>query len=154
MMGIASSVVYVAGIPLLFATLLLAFRRHSHERRVKYWLGNLYYCYRPSMYWFELVMLTRRLVLAILISVTPQSTPFRAAAIVFVLWVALVVQHVVRPFAVERDNRLEELAIGTVLFTFVTQTLWRAYSQLHSVAKEKLAVSWSAASDVLVIDDG
>lgn len=153
-MGIASSAVYVAGIPLLFAALLLAFRRHSHERRVKYWLGNLYYCYRPSMYWFELAMLTRRLLLAILISVTPQSTPFRAAAIILVLWVALVVQHLVRPFAVERDNRLEELAIGTVLFTFVTQTLWRAYSQLHSVAQEKLAVSWSAASDVLVIADG
>lgn len=152
-MGIVSSIVYVGGIPLLFATLLLIYRRQSHERRVKYWLGNLYYCYRPSMYWFELVILVRRLALAVLISVVPASSPVRAAAIVVVLWVALVVQHLVAPFVNRLDNRLEEVSIGIVLFTFITQTLWRAYSQLHSAANEQLAFSWSIQDSNLLVDD-
>jgi len=38
--------------------------------------GNLYYCYKGKYYWFEMVILVRRLLLAVLISSylpTPSS---------------------------------------------------------------------------------
>ena len=114
MAGVALGV-YVVGIPVLFGGLLWRYRARVEEQKVRYWLGNLYYCYKRKYYWFEMVILVRRLLLAVLISSylpTPSS-----------LSLALLVQLWVRPFALKVDNRLESISIATILITFVVQYL-------------------------------
>jgi hypothetical protein len=66
--------------------------RRTHARR----LGNLYYCYKPQFFWFELAILLRRLALALAISVVPLHTPWRASLIFVVLLFSLCLQFVLQ----------------------------------------------------------
>lgn len=52
-LSLISLVVFVLGIPLLFGILLLVFRKRVDDPSVRVWLGNFYFSYKPSFYWFE-----------------------------------------------------------------------------------------------------
>ena len=122
MAGVALGV-YVVGIPVLFGGLLWRYRARVEEQKVRYWLGNLYYCYKRKYYWFEMVILVRRLLLAVLISVLPSDSIFLPSLVLIALSLALLVQLWLRPFALKVDNRLESISIATILITFVVQYL-------------------------------
>ncbi len=151
-MAIVSTVVYVAGIPLFFGSLLMIFRKRLAEAKVRYALGHLYYCYRPGAWWlwlYEMAIIIRRLALAILISVVPRDSPYRTTGIVVALLVAFVVQRWLQPFLQDHDNTLEELAIMTVLFTFVGQTFWSNFNLLNVVATYQISMVDNA--DLIVL---
>jgi len=113
--------VYVAGIPALFGGLLWTYRESVHESRVRYWLSNLYYCYKGRLFWFEMVILVRRLILAVLISVLSSDSLLQPSLIMFTLCLALLVQVWTKPFTSKVDNRLEAISIATVMITFIVQ---------------------------------
>jgi len=113
--------VYVIGIPALFGGLLWGYRASVHESRVRYWLSNLYYCYKGRVYWFEMVILVRRLILAVLISVLASDSLMQPSLIMLTLCLALLVQVWTKPFTSKVDNRLEGISIATVMLTFIVQ---------------------------------
>ncbi len=155
-LSVASIVIYVFGIPLLFTAVLFFQRRRLDEPRTRYCLGGLFACYRPTMRWFELVLTARRLALPALLSLVASTNPVRPAAIMLVLLVALTLQHCLVPFAAATDNLLEEAAIGTVAFTFATQTLWKAFNQLNSLSTHDdrpLVVEWNDFDNILTVAD-
>ncbi len=131
--------------------LLLAFRKRLAEPSISHSLGHLYNCYRPDgpswLRFYEMAIFARRLALALLISVVRTDSPYRATAIVFVLLVAYFLQRWLRPFIADHDNKLEEVAILIVLFTFVSQTLWADFNILDSVAGYQ--ISMVANADLL-----
>ncbi len=161
-MAIVSTAVYVAGIPLFFGSLLVAYRKRLAEAKVRYALGHLYYCYRADSSWrgwlwlYEMAIIARRLALAILISVVPRESPYRSAGIVTVLVVALAGQRWLKPFLKSEDNRLEEVAIMTVLVTFVVQSLWCNLSLVNVVTSYQMSMvvdnGGGAAADLIVVD--
>src|SRR5690348_1027682 len=112
---------YVACIPILFASLLWYYRKQVNQPWVRYWMGNLYYCYKPRFFWFEMVVILRRLLLAAIISSLPGTTEYKAAALVAVLVVSLTLQAWIRPFNTLMDNRMEELALSVTIFTYGCQ---------------------------------
>ncbi len=124
--------------------LLLAFRKRLAEPNISHSLGHLYNCYRPDgpswLRFYEMAIFARRLALALLISVVRTDSPYRATAIVFVLLVAYFLQRWLRPFIADHDNKLEEVAILIVLFTFVSQTLWADFNILDSVAGYQISM--------------
>jgi hypothetical protein len=155
-LSVASIVIYVFGIPLLFTAVLFFQRRRLDEPRTRYCLGGLFACYRPTMRWFELALTARRLALPALLSLVASTNPVRPAAIMLVLLVALTLQHCLVPFASATDNLLEEAAIGTVAFTFATQTLWKAFNQLNSLSAHDdrpLVVEWNDFDNILTVAD-
>ncbi|ELR23480.1 leucine rich repeat domain containing protein, partial [Acanthamoeba castellanii str. Neff] len=155
-LSVASIVICVFGIPLLFTALLFFQRRRLDEPRTRHCLGGLFACYRPTMRWFELALTARRLALPALLSLVASTNPVRPAAIMLVLLVALTLQHCLVPFASATDNLLEEAAIGTVAFTFATQTLWKAFNQLNSLSAHDdrpLIVEWNDFDNILTVAD-
>jgi hypothetical protein len=152
-LSVASIVVYVCGIPLLFVAILYLYRQRLHDPRTRYCLGGLFACYRPGMRWFELAVTARRLALPALLSLVSSANPVRPAAIMLVLLVALTLQHCLVPFASPSDNLLEEAAIGTLAFTFATQTLWKTFNQLNSLSDLHLITEGSDFADLLTVAD-
>jgi len=122
-MALVSLGVYVVGIPVLFAGCLWSYRQIIHEPKVKFWLQNLYYCYKRKVFWFELLILMRRLGLAAIISTLPQGSLVLPFLIMLVLLSALMLQMWVKPFASKVDNYLETFSIAVMTITFVVQNL-------------------------------
>jgi len=118
------------------------------EQEVRYWLGNLYYCYKPKYHWFELVILVRRLLLAVLISVLPSDSIFLPSLVLIALSLALLVQLWLRPFALKVDNRLESISIAMILITFVVQYLLFVNGTAISTSSTTWAIAGSTR-DVL-----
>ena len=80
-LGIVSIVVYVIGFPSMVISLMLHFypRRSSmspeDRKKLDVWLGPIYLPYKPkNQAFFEVVMLLRRLILAIALSMIPYNT--------------------------------------------------------------------------------
>ena len=80
-LGIVSIVVYVIGFPSMVISLMLHFypRRSSmspeDRKKLDVWLGPIYLPYKPTnQAFFEVVMLLRRLILAITLSMIPYNT--------------------------------------------------------------------------------
>eukprot|EP01087_Luapelamoeba_hula_P008617 TRINITY_DN2168_c0_g1_i1.p1 TRINITY_DN2168_c0_g1~~TRINITY_DN2168_c0_g1_i1.p1 ORF type:complete len:1403 (-),score=152.50 TRINITY_DN2168_c0_g1_i1:21-4229(-) len=122
--AITMLIVYTLGIPLLFGTLLWRYRLHTQQPLVRGMLSILYYSYRPDRYWYELFIIVRRLILAILISVVERDSIYRPSAITSVLLLFIAIQCWAWPFKKRRDNVLEVLALSTLTITFVAQTSW------------------------------
>lgn len=112
---------YVLGIPLLFGWLLYRYRRviHSPEHeKVEHWLGFLYECYRRKVYWFELVWILRRLLLAASISVLSRYTALSSASVLAILLISVIIQVKAKPFRDSKENTLELLSLVTLIFGF------------------------------------
>ena len=70
-----------------------------------------------------MVILVRRLLLAVLISVLPSDSILLPSLILVSLSLALLVQLWLQPFTLDVDNRLESISIATIFITFVVQFL-------------------------------
>eukprot|EP01118_Nematostelium_gracile_P012272 TRINITY_DN4455_c0_g1_i3.p1 TRINITY_DN4455_c0_g1~~TRINITY_DN4455_c0_g1_i3.p1 ORF type:complete len:636 (+),score=104.38 TRINITY_DN4455_c0_g1_i3:29-1909(+) len=120
--SIIDLVFYVFGIPIFFAVLLMVFRKRSKEQSVRYWLGDtLYRAYRPQMFMFELVIMTRRLALAALVSVFEKGSVFQVSGIYTVLLTSLLIQNHIQPFNTYIENKMEELGLVTLIFSYAAQ---------------------------------
>lgn len=178
-MAFVSLGVFGIGIPVVFACLLYLYRPRLHRWHI--WprtqngsepdeeeesaeteerkqaraaaIGPLFACYRPSMYWFELVVTIRRLLLAGLIGFVPEYNLARGGSIELVLIASLAIQHWLVPYRRARDNRLEEFALGTAAFTFAVQSAWRAFNQLNSITDEQLSIAGNDYMDILIVSD-
>ena len=149
-MAIVGFVVYVGGIPILFGWLLWRYRNWVEDPKIKCWLGNLYYCYKRKYFWFEMVILVRRLVLAILISTLPSDNILLPALIVMTLFVALLLQVWINPFTAPIDNHFETLSISILAITFNVQYLLTINHEISGTT-EDLRINKNVMLGVLVV---
>eukprot|EP00698_Gefionella_okellyi_P011791 TRINITY_DN3131_c0_g1_i1.p1 TRINITY_DN3131_c0_g1~~TRINITY_DN3131_c0_g1_i1.p1 ORF type:complete len:1113 (-),score=238.62 TRINITY_DN3131_c0_g1_i1:40-3378(-) len=118
--GIVGLIVYVVGVPVLMLALLMRARHSLEHEAQKRQLGFVFGTYRPALYFWEAVLLLRRLVLAIALSMVPfTASQFAVIMIAVVLLLSILLQHSLQPFASTLDNRLEQLALYTLMITFL-----------------------------------
>ena len=108
-LAIVSIVVYVIGFPLMVISLMLlffpkrSFMSPEDRKKLDVWLGPIYLPYKPKYQaFFEVVMLLRRLILAIALSMIPSSSTLQT----FVVWVVLIasalIHLILRPYDTSR----------------------------------------------------
>jgi len=129
-MSLAGVAVIVIPIPIIFIVIIRHLRdpQFREMRRQKFLFGFLYVNYHSEDYWFELVWMSRRLILFILLAFVPRgsidnpSLAFPAAiTALFLIYIAL--QHEVQPFVRPLENLADILCMCVVVFTFVVT--WR-----------------------------
>ena len=113
-------ILYSAGVPILFTSILLYYRKRIHLRVVNDIIGGLYRCYQKSCYGWDIVVLMRRLLLALAIRI-PVSSYFHSWCVVLVLSVFLALQFWFQPFHRKGENRAEEVSLLLLIITFVSQ---------------------------------
>ncbi len=110
--GVVFVVVYGLGVPLLFAVLLRYRKDHHHPA------AFLWESYQPRFYWYEMVWIARRLVIAVVVSLIPEQGGLRAFFVVFTLMVFAVLLFHNRPFRHYKENMFDLLSTLTLLATF------------------------------------
>lgn len=117
-------VLYVLGIPCLFAALLWRHRKHK-DAHVRYWLGFVYENYVEGREFYELLsFLSRALLAACLVLPSPLSS----VALLLILMGSMAVQLTLQPYKSSLDGKLYLLACAVILLT---------HSQIAVVEQEK-----------------
>ena len=113
-LGIVSVVVYVVGFPVMVISLMLRFfpKRSSmsseDRNKLDVWLGPVYLPYKPKYQpFFELIMLVRRLILAIALSIIPSSSSLQTFVVWLVLMLSAIVSLILRPYEKHSSSRVE-----------------------------------------------
>jgi hypothetical protein len=113
-------IVYTLGVPAVSALLLWRNRHRLDDAMVQRQLGFLYAAYRPGTYLWELLVVGRRLALALALTLVPFTMDQVSVVIIIVVLVgSLALQHAVSPFATVLENRLELLSLYALLFSFL-----------------------------------
>lgn len=84
-------------------------------------LGFLFESYRPEMWWYEIIVFFRRLLLALVIGIVPSSSVFKAFCSFVVLLLSLLIQNWLQPYRTSIENRTEELGLVMLIGTFAAQ---------------------------------
>src|SRR3989338_9097413 len=97
--GVVGLVVYVVGVPVLFAALLARGGRVGRHAAAR-WFGFLFEGYRDGIsYYYELAYMARRLALAAVIALVPEQSLLQPQLVSVVLFGSIVAQVVVQPYS-------------------------------------------------------
>ena len=113
-LGIVSVVVYVVGFPVMLISLMFRFfpKRGSmspeDRNKLDMWLGPVYLPYKPKYQpFFEMIMLVRRLILAIALSIIPSSSSLQTFVVWLVLMLSAIVSLILRPYEKHTSSKVE-----------------------------------------------
>jgi hypothetical protein len=116
--------VYVIGVPLLFAFLIYKNRRiigpsekHLDGGHVPY-MSFLYDDYKSSFYWFELLWMGRRVLLSIAVILLKEGNPFQPFLVVLILSLSVAIELHLQPFRDRVENFLEICVLITLLYSY------------------------------------
>jgi hypothetical protein len=112
-------VVYVIGIFALFAWLLYKRRVQirDEERHIAF-MSFLYSDYKPRFYWFELVWMSRRVLLSVAVTLLRPSNPIQSFLVISILSWSLASELHLQPFKDNLENGLEVMVLVTLLFSY------------------------------------
>lgn len=118
-LAIAGLIVYTIGIPILFFYLLFHHRHRLHSPKVMSWLGMLYEEYQPHLWWFEMTMIARRVIIAIIIAMVPSESEFGSVGIMIVLMAAMGTNIWFRAFVSDAENTVDLMAMCVMMITYI-----------------------------------
>lgn len=111
-------IVWIFGLPLLCLGLLYRSREHLTAEPIQIKYSFLFKGYRTEMYYWEFVILYRKVILVCTaVFLTTVSTLVQALSVLAVLLVCLFLQIVVKPFRTPAFNKLEIKSIMVSLIT-------------------------------------
>eukprot|EP01133_Synstelium_polycarpum_P003788 gene3788-4368_t len=116
---IATTILYIIGIPALFAFLLWRYRGRLEDPYVLSFVGSIYIDYRKTVYWYELVGLGRRLLMAVSLALIDPKSSFSVFVVLLVIGCSIIGQISFRPFIYKISNFSELVGIGVLLFSYV-----------------------------------
>jgi hypothetical protein len=110
---------YVIGIPLVAFLLLRRNKDHLDEIAVKQRFGFLCEGYRKEAYFWELVVLSRKVILSGIAVFFTTSAQVQSLTVLTLCITCLVAQTAYRPFANAEVDRVEFLSLVNSVFTFL-----------------------------------
>ena len=114
-------VIWVVGLPLFFMIMLWRYRRAiAAEHQRAHIIGFLYEPYRHQRYWWEMVWISRRLLLVIFINLIPDLNPFQVTSIVGTLCLFIILQQWHHPYKLEVENVMSLVTAFVELITFIS----------------------------------
>lgn len=114
--------VFDLGIPLAFVVVCWKFRRTFNQPHIKIYFGSLFDSFGPKCFWWELVLLLRKLTVALILQALPASDAIQGALAVSVLAGTQVLQVALNPWRRSRSENLADtisslLLIGALMST-------------------------------------
>ncbi|KAM9958212.1 hypothetical protein ACTFIW_001072 [Dictyostelium discoideum] len=116
---IAFTIIYVIGIPLLFAILLFYNRKRLDNPMILTMIGSIYIDYRKSVYWYELVALGRRFFMAVSLALIDPKSSFSIFVVLLVIGSSIISQIIFKPYVYRISNYSETIGNSVLLFSYV-----------------------------------
>lgn len=92
------SILYIGGIPLLFWALLFANRANLRKSATKEVFGFLYENFKDEMWWMEIALLLRRVIIVSVMSIIPSTYAVGVIVVVLTLTMFLLFILLIKPF--------------------------------------------------------
>ncbi|KAJ6253149.1 insulin-like growth factor binding protein [Anaeramoeba flamelloides] len=109
--AITCSVLYIIGIPLLILYLLIKNSKRLTEKQFDLKLGLLYSKYNKAFFFWEIIIMLRKLFLVIIRVVLIDYPKCSITLLIFVLLLALLLQFKYRPYIEKRHNNLDSILL-------------------------------------------
>ena len=99
------------------------------RKKLDVWPGPIYLPYKPKYQaFFEVVMLLRRLILAIALSMIPSSSTFQTLVVWVVLMASAIIHHILRPYDTSRrvgeaNKHLQSICLVSHYTVYVTSNI-------------------------------
>lgn len=132
-LAIAGLIVYTVGIPLFFFYLLFRHRNRLHNPKVMSWLGMLYEEYQPHLWWFEMTMIARRVLIALLISTVPSESSWGSIGVMMVLMAAMATNIWFRAFVSDAENTVDLAAMCVLMITYIGGVMQKERTLFHDL---------------------
>ncbi|EGG22818.1 hypothetical protein DFA_04948 [Cavenderia fasciculata] len=116
---VSMTVLYIIGIPALFAYLLFNNRNRLDDPNVLIVVGSIYIDYRKKVWWYELVGLARRFVMAVSLALINPKSSFSVFVVLLVIGSSIISQLWARPFIYRISNFTELLGNSVLLFAYI-----------------------------------
>lgn len=132
-LAIVGLIVYTIGIPILFFYLLFRHRHRLHNPKVMSWLGMLYEEYQPHLWWFEMTMIARRVLIALLISTVPSESSWGSIGVMAVLMAAMATNIWFRAFVSDAENTVDLMAMCVLMITYIGGVMQKERKLFHDL---------------------
>ncbi|KNC49889.1 uncharacterized protein AMSG_06186 [Thecamonas trahens ATCC 50062] len=155
--GIAAVVVYVMGIPATFLLLILKYRSSLEDTKSAGFrvFGIISSRFRPSLAWYELIVIMRKLFIAVAMMTFSESPPVQAMIAQLALLVALAVQQRYVPFNSVACNMVESALLFASLVVLVFgQVFYTQQSNMLGYVTIAIIIACSAAVFVVAPEKG
>lgn len=119
---VAALILFSGGLLVIFSSLIVYFNRLQPGDKGYYLIGNsfgfMFLHYRKKYNMFAIIVLLRRFILSLLISLIRVDSVLSFGLISAVLVISITANHLVQPFRSLRDNHLETLTLLAALFAY------------------------------------
>ena len=132
-LAIAGLIIYTIGIPIFFFYLLYRHRNRLHNPKVMSWLGMLYEEYQPHLWWFEMTMIARRVLIALLISTVPSESSWGSIGVMMVLMAAMATNIWFRAFVSDAENTVDLAAMCVLMITYIGGVMQKERTLFHDL---------------------
>jgi hypothetical protein len=112
-------VIYVCGMPVLFGFVLLKFRNNLASIRLEMYLGSIVSKFRTSACWWELILVIRKLSLALVLRGIEESSSLYSGLILLILCTHGLLHFLLHPWKQSVDNTVDFVA---ALFLILSHT--------------------------------
>lgn len=111
--------IWVLGLPVFFAVLLYRNRHALHDHETEHWLGLLYENYSHHCWWWEIIWILRRILLALSVSWL-EDTPWKNALVSTILVGSMSLMFTFKPFKYSLENTLESAVTALLLVSWTS----------------------------------
>jgi Leucine-rich repeat (LRR) protein len=109
---------YFLGLPAAFVAVAFRIRHVIPSYAVTLYGGTLFDRYRLKWYWWEIMVVMRKLALAFVLKSISNRSSFQPATIFFILTLSGFLQHVMRPRREDLENIIEPLATAILVANY------------------------------------
>ena len=124
-LSVAGIVVYVLGVPATILSILVYNRKHLHDESspkhadVKYAIGGVYLQYEPEFWWFELIIISTKMLMTGALGVVEPGSPIQILLAVVVMLTYNLLVLKLSPYKASGDDVMSFISgFGTVIITF------------------------------------
>ena len=125
-LSVAGIVVYVLGVPAIILGILVYNRKHLHDESspkhadVKYAIGGIYLQYEPEFWWFELIIISTKMLMTGALGVVEPGSPMQIVLAVFVMLTYNMLVLKLSPYQANGDDVMSFISgLGTVIIAFI-----------------------------------
>jgi hypothetical protein len=125
--SVVFSIVYIGGIPLLFWGLLYANRVNLRKLATKEVFGFLYENFKDEMWWMEILLLFRRVIIVSVMSIIPSTYAVGVIVVVLTLTMFLLFILLIKPFRRSIEVNAEIISTLSLLMLVIFGSYYQSF---------------------------
>ena len=118
--SIIFTILYIIGYPFLIFMLLFLHRKELHSKKTEIMFGFLYENFKHKFWWFEILLMGRRIMITLALTVIPDTLPVGKQLVLLTLVAFLLTFLFARPYHARDEVNSEIVSTVSILLLITT----------------------------------